>query len=85
MQKLELRGVHVFGKVPNQPGVFKLLKVNPYVRLGYQNEALFIQAGQVFTEEGGPIAEGKFPGWFAAELAKVSKAALRECGWPRKE
>ena len=82
--KLQLRGVHVFEKVANT-GAFKLARVTPYLRLGTLNEVLYIQSGRVFSEEGGEIPTDKLPGWFKGEVEKASKAALRECGWPRKE
>jgi hypothetical protein len=79
--ELQLRGVHVYGKVPNQPGMFRLIKTNPYMRFGHQDQSLFIQNGQVFYETGGPLAEKDLPGWFKAAVEQASKAALRECGW----
>lgn len=76
-----LREVHVYKPVPNRPGSFVLSKVNPYIRLGCENEILFIQGGKVHSLEGAPIPHDKLPAWFSTELAKVSKTALAEVGW----
>lgn len=85
--KLQLRGVHVFEKqqTPSGGSVVRLTKINPYMRVGCKDGVLYIQGGRVFSEEGGEMPADKLPGWFKEEVEKASKAALRECGWPRKE
>lgn len=83
-EKLQLRQVHVFEKV-GQSGLYALKRTQPAMRFQQQDSILFIQNGIVFSEEGGPIDQKKIPAWLTGEIEKANKAALRECGWPRRE
>jgi hypothetical protein len=80
--KLELKGVHVYEKVPGTAGHFRLTRINPALRLGCEAGHLYLQAGRVFEESGAEVKNP--PSWFAEELAKCDPAALREVGYQPK-
>lgn len=81
MLKLELKGVHVFEKVPGSSGAFRLVRTNPAMRIGGTEGHLYIQGGHVFEEGGKEVPISQVPAWFTAALEFVNPAALKECGW----
>lgn len=83
-EKLQLRQVHVFEKV-GQSGMYRLARTQPAMRFQQQDGVLFLQNGRIFSEEGSALDPAKLPAWLIEEMGKANKAALRECGWPRKE
>jgi len=76
---LDLKAVHLYEKVPGTDQT-RLVKTNPYVRLGRKDHPpIFVQGGQVYGEGGGPIEP--IPDWFAGEMARLSPKVRDEIGW----
>jgi hypothetical protein len=76
---LELAGVHVYEKVPGTTNETRLVKTNPYVRIGMKDHTpIFIQGGRFYSEGGPEVTE--FPVGFDAELAKLSPRVRAEVG-----
>lgn len=80
MAKLQLRGVHVYKKIPGK-NAFQLSEIHPAMRIGSGENHLYIQNGEVFAEGGDRIPPDQYPGWFLDELGKVSPKALQETGF----
>lgn len=78
MAALELRKVHEYAKVPGTAGTYRLARTNPYMRIASGAQVLFLQSGQVFSEEQGLVKE--IPSWFMDEITKASPTAIKECG-----
>jgi hypothetical protein len=77
---LTLTKVHEWQRVPNTTEV-RLVSERNYIRLmdkdaGYP---LFIQSGQVFSEDGEAV--GDLPEWFWVELRKCNPVALAAVGY----
>lgn len=68
---------HEFTKVGSQQ--YRVSKIRPYIRLGHENEALYIQDGKVWTEDG--VEVKAVPAWFKEEARKCNPAALAETGY----
>lgn len=77
MSHLNLRGVHVYEKIPGQ-STFRLKETHPAMRLSRDMQVLYIQDGTVFAEGGEEVKE--LPAWFNEEVQKASPTALREVG-----
>jgi hypothetical protein len=75
---LNLRGVHVYEKIPNRPD-FRLKETHTAIRLGHEEEHLYLQDGQVFDASGKWVETR--PAWFNEEIARISPAVLREAGF----
>ena len=76
---LDLKAVHLYEKVPGTDQT-RLVKTNPYVRLGRKDHPpIYVQGGQVYGEGGGPIEP--IPDWFAGEMARLSPKVRDEIGW----
>ena len=76
---LDLKAVHLYEKVPGTDQT-RLVKTNPYVRLGRKDHPpIYVQGGQVYGEGGGPIEP--IPDWFDAEMARLSPKVRDEIGW----
>ena len=81
MSKLNLRGIHVFKKVPGSPGAFRLAEINPALRLSNGPEQVWLQKGSFYASNGDPIPQDKLPGWLPSALEATSTAALAEAGY----
>lgn len=77
---LNLRGVHVFEKVPGK-AEFRLKETHPVMILTHQEEKLMLQDGMVYDPSGKEVTKDMLPGWFKDELARMNPVALRECGF----
>lgn len=79
-RRLNLRGVHVFAKVPGQ-NRFVLKETNPIIKLSQDGQDVYIQGGSVYSGGGDPIAKADLPAWFDEAVAKLNPVALAEAGW----
>jgi len=76
---LDLKAVHLYEKVPGTDQT-RLVKTNPYVRLGRKDHPpIYVQGGQVYGEGGGPIEP--IPDWFGPEMERLSPKVRDEIGW----
>jgi len=76
---LDLKAVQLYEKVPGTDQT-RLVKTNPYVRLGRKDHPpIYVQGGQVYGEGGGPIEP--LPDWFDGEMARLSPKVRDEIGW----
>lgn len=75
---LNLRGVHVFQKIPGQ-SEYRLKETHPAMRIAQGMDVLYIQDGQVYDAGGGLVE--KYPEWFLSEIQKTNPVALREVGF----
>jgi hypothetical protein len=71
---------HEFAEHPETHRIV-LIRVTPYVRLTEGREAIYLQAGQVFTEEGPAIPEERWPDWLPGALLRLNKKAAEEAGF----
>jgi hypothetical protein len=77
---LDLRGVHVYERVPDGSGHSRLKKTNHYVRITREGHPpIIIQGGKVYGEGGQDI--DPLPAWFEEEIAKLTPQVKAECGW----
>lgn len=76
---LDLRKVHVFKKVPNAPGQFRLAETHP--AMGFRNgeEQVWLQDGSFYSSGGIPLKET--PAWLVEAIKRVTPEALAECGY----
>jgi hypothetical protein len=58
-------------------------EASPYVRLSNGTSPLFLQAGNVYSEDGQMIDEDDLPGWFEEELNKLSPEARKSVGFDK--
>lgn len=70
---------HEFEKVPNSSGQWKISRVHPYVRLGKQGVAFYIQDGKIWQETGELCDDP--PQWVFDEARRMGAAAKAEVGW----
>lgn len=77
---LNLRGVHVFEKIPGK-AEFRLKETHPAMILTHQEEKVILQDGMVYDASGKEIPKEALPGWFKEELTKLNPVALRESGF----
>ena len=76
---LDLKAVHLYEKVPGTDQT-RLVKTNPYVRLGRKDHPpIYVQGGRVYGEGGGAIEP--LPDWFDGEMARLSPKVRDEIGW----
>lgn len=61
---------------------YRLTKVIPYVRLGNDNESVFLQAGKMFYVSGEVVKTP--PAWVKEEMGKMTAKALAEVGFESK-
>lgn len=73
-KQLNLRGVHVFKKLPGQ-NRWVLDSIHPALRLAQDGETVYIQDGSLF-DGGGNKLLGKPPGWFSEAVSKLSPDTL---------
>jgi hypothetical protein len=78
--RLNLRGVHVFEKIPGQ-ATFRLRETHAAMRFGNDQEVLFLQDGLVFEESGKQVDWDKVPGWLLDAIEHANPVTLREAGW----
>ena len=77
---LNLRGVHVYEKVPGK-AEFRLKETHPAIRVAREEQVLFLQDGAVYDPSGKPVELKDLPGWFKEEMQKMNPVALREAGF----
>lgn len=83
MNRLNLRGVHVYEKIPGQ-ATFRLKETHAALRLASGDEqggVLFIQDGLVYEESGKQMPWEQIPGWFRAQVETANPVVLAEAGW----
>lgn len=70
---------HQYEKIPGQGMQMRLARVVPYLRIRHSTDPpLFIQKGEVYTDDGEEVKE--LPEWFWDEARKCSPAARAEVG-----
>ena len=78
-----LTQVYEFAVVPGSP-MRQLVREHHYLRLkGETAESpLYVQAGQIHSENGPALSPDEIPSWVWTELEKCSPEALAAVGWP---
>jgi hypothetical protein len=76
--------VHEFAQIRGNPQPM-VVKETHYMRLKGEGAEfpLYLQNGQVWSDNDGPIALEDWPDWLLAEIERCSPAALAAVGWTR--
>jgi hypothetical protein len=76
--------VHEFAQIRGNPQPM-VVKETHYMRLKGEGAEfpLYLQNGQVWSENEGPIPLQDWPAWLMAEIERCSSAALAAVGWAR--
>ena len=79
--------VHEYVDDAEAPGGRRLVRVTPWLRLGrsdpsgYSGEAVFLQSGQVWGQEGAALMLDEVPAWVPEALGGLTPQALEGVGF----